>query len=185
MLQRLSEISGLLGFIPLKQVLESFELGQLSEERQIKVVTASIEMPSYEDYVREFGSWAAALALAGVLDNDAMVTERGTRCVALDGHACGSIAEKSIDDWFHIHGIPHEREPTYPPDPVLNPNGRMRADWKVDGALIEYAGMMQEPEYRLKMDIKQQLSEKLSIPLIVLLPNDLANLDMRLRQFLR
>jgi hypothetical protein len=88
-----------------------------------------------------------------------------------------------VDDWLSAHQIPHEKEPTYPYDPQLNPSG-MRADWKTGKSLIEYAGLMNEPEYAAKMEVKQALCDKFRIPLIVIEPEDILNLDKKLDQLI-
>ena len=109
--------------------------------------------------LKAFGSWLNALILAEVSTDGTRRTSRGIQCIALDGHKCLSLVEKTIDDWFTEHNISHEKEPAYPYHPHLNPS-KMRADWKVENVLFEYAGLMEEPAYALKMEesgVKQRI----------------------------
>jgi hypothetical protein len=180
MLNRLAELATVLGDVPSRAFVNNPDFAALSEEKQIAVVRALLSIPSYKTYVETFGSWLNALVLAGVLEDGTYRTSRGVRCVATDGHECFSLAEKAIDDWLSAHHIPHEKEPVYPYDSQLNPT-RMRADWKVREVFIEYAGLMSEPDYSAKMETKQKLSAKFGIPLIVITPEDMQNLDEKLR----
>jgi hypothetical protein len=52
----------------------------------------------------------------------------------------------------------------YPFDKTLNPNGLLRGDFYVDGVIIEFAGMMSNPEYASKMKDKSKLAKKNGIP---------------------
>ena len=85
-------------------------------------------------------SWLHLLRDAGVLAGDVLQTVRGYKCIAKDGHACNSLAELEIDNWFFLNGIEHEREPYYPLHEKYNPNTRLRADFKVQNTYIEYGG---------------------------------------------
>ena len=125
------------------------------------------------DYKEQFGSWLKALIAAGLLDNDALETSRGIRCVAADGHECHSLAEKLIDDWLHQAGIPHSREPHYPHHSKYNPNGQKRADWLVRNMFIEYLGLVGEPDYDQKTKTKVKLAKELGQKLICIKPEDL------------
>ena len=66
-------------------------------------------MPPYKLYVKAFGSWLNALILSDVLTDGTRHTSRGIQCIALDGHKCLSLVEKTIDDWFIEHNISHEK----------------------------------------------------------------------------
>jgi hypothetical protein len=180
MLNRLAELATVLESVPSRTFVNNPDFAALSEEEQITVVKALLAIPSYKTYVETFGSWMNALVLAGVLEDGTLRTTRGTRCVAADGHECLSLAEKTIDDWLSTRGIPHEIEPVYPYHAQLNPSGKMRADWKVGDTLVEYAGLMDEPEYAAKMETKQELARGFDLSLIILEPEDLLNLDQKL-----
>jgi len=129
---------------------------------------------------RKFGSWFTALARTGALPEGVLRTARGIRCLARDGHICHSLDEQRIDDWLHSHGLVHDREPVYPNHPDLNPSGKRRADWQVNQTVIEYFGLVGDPEYERKMDEKIMLAQQLGIPMIAVYPSDLEQLDKKL-----
>ena len=136
-------------------------------------------MPLQKKFVEVFGSWLQALMLAGILENGTQRMSRGVRCIANDGHICNSLAEKTIDDWLYSHNIHHEKEPFYPYHFRLNPT-KLRADWKAQNILIEFAGLMDEPDYAAKMKAKQEIAKEFGLPLIILEPEDILNLDLKL-----
>ncbi len=129
---------------------------------------------------RKFGSWFKALAETGILPDGVLITARGIRCLAQDGHVCHSLAEQQIDDWLFAQGLPHEREPSYPAHSTLNPTGRRRADWKVQNTFIEYFGLIGDSKYEEKMEEKIFLARYCNIDLITIYPSDIENLDQRL-----
>jgi hypothetical protein len=177
MLNQLATLATVLESVPLATFVKQPDLATASEEKQIAVVKSLLAMPSYSTYVETFGSWLKALILAGVLEDGTQPSGRGTRCIAADGHECLSLAERTIDDWLSAHDIPHEKEPLYPYHFYLNPSGRMRADWRVGETLVEYAGLMDEPEYAAKMETKQEIAAEFGFPLLLVLPQDILSLD--------
>lgn len=179
MITQVATLAAALESVPTAGFLNDPTLQGFSEEKQIDVVKALLDMPSYEAYVNEFGFWLRVLILAGILEDGTQRTARGTRCLAEDGHPCLSLGEKAIDDWLSGHNISHEKEPSYPYDSQLNPTG-MRADWKASEVLIEYAGLMGEPEYAAKMGLKRELCAKFGIPLVIIEPEDVLTLDKKL-----
>jgi hypothetical protein len=179
MLDRLTALAVALEGVPSATFVQNPTTVEFSDEKQIAVVKALLHMPSHKAYVDTFDSWLRALVLAGILEDGTQRMARGTRCVASDGHECLSLSEKTVDDWLSWHGILHEKEPCYPYDPELNPAG-MRADWEAKGTLIEYAGMMDEPEYAAKMKTKKKLCVKFNLPLIILEPEDVLSLNNKL-----
>ncbi len=109
---------------------------------------------------------------------------RGTAIPAVDGHPCGSMLEKTVDDFLHRHGIQHIREPSYPRDPELNANG-FSADWELaDGTLVEMWGMPDEPAYAEKMVTKRTLAKAYAIPLLEIFPPDVNRLRAIFADFL-
>lgn len=151
----------------------------ISEEGQISFVKLLMDMPSIDVYEKTFGSWFKTLLRVGILEEGSQRLSRGIRCIANDGHECNSLAEKTIDDWLHSHNIHHEKEPRYPYHFRLNPY-KLRADWKVQDILIEYAGLMDEPDYAAKMKAKQEVAEEFGLSLIIIRPEDILNLDEKL-----
>lgn len=183
MLARLRHLVEVLETIPTASFMRRPGLATLSEDKQTSVVRALLDTPPYAEYVSQFGSWFQALNKAGVLQDGQQMMSRGYRCIANDGHECYSIPEKMIDDWLSTRQIDHEKEPLYPFDSEINPSG-LRADWQVGDVLIEYAGMMDDPEYAMKMQNKQELASKYNVPLVVLEPEDLLSLDERLSELM-
>ena len=130
------------------------------------------------DHVKKkFNSWFEALAKTKALPNGVLVTKRGVRCMANDGHECHSLDEQRIDNWLCAHDLSHEREPYYPIHPILNPKGSRRADWKVGDTFIEYFGLIGDKNYEKKMDEKILLAAHSKLKLISILPSDIEKLD--------
>ncbi len=119
-----------------------------SEDSDFAEGLTMLRLPPYQQHVETFGSWLGAIKAAGLLqENGTLATVRGTRCIADDGHACHSLSKKTIDDWQSRHDVPHDREPFYPYHRQRNPAKRLRADWSVRNTFIEFAGMMDSPDY--------------------------------------
>jgi hypothetical protein len=124
---------------------------------------------------RESLAWTKVLIAAGLADEGVRMS-RGTVIPAVDGHVCGSMLEKAVDDFLDRFGIEHTREPAYPRHPELNVNG-YRADWQLaDGTLVEMWGMPDEPAYAEKMTTKRMLAEIFGIPLLEIFPPDVNRL---------
>jgi len=122
-------------------------------------------------------SWLKILTDSGVLSDGLLRTGRGVKCIAKDGHECNSLVELEIDNWLFSKGIPHQKEPLYPFHKEYNSSSRLRADFQVQQTFIEYAGLMDDPEYALKIEMKKKLALDLKINLIVIKPNNFKNLD--------
>lgn len=172
-----------LGFIPSQNVAGHCDLGAIGEtDRRDRIMAALVTLPSPDQCADALGidkgrgRWLRVLQAVGLVD-DAWRPGRGTFCLAADGHACRSLGERSVDDYLSRHGIAHEPEPDWPLHPELNPSSRLRADWRLaDGTFVEYAGMIADADYLAKIDQKHRLAEALSIPLIVITPDDLSHL---------
>jgi hypothetical protein len=126
------------------------------------------------------GSWFEAMVKSGALPEGTLVTPRGIRSIADDGHICSSGPERIIDDWLSEHGIPHDREPLYPYHPNHNPNGRKRADWLVEDTYIEYFGLHGNSEYDSRSQQKYLLAKSEGLKLIPVYPTDMADIDTAL-----
>lgn len=111
-------------------------------------------------------------------------TGRGVICPAKDGCFCRSLDEVRVDDWLYENGFSHEKEPSYPMHPVYNKLGRKRADWKVNGVLIEYAGLVSS-SYKSNLAEKLQLAKERGIEVVVLTSRDLPHLERVLLPRLR
>lgn len=184
MLTILREFCEAIKFIPSSSFMAQPKFFSLIEDDQVRAINIFLDMPLYKFYVNEFGSWFKALIQAGILDDGTQRLFFGTRCLAIDGHECASIAEKTIDDWMTNQNINHEKEPLYPYDQELNPGSKLRADWLVDNMLIEYAGLMNRKEYSEKMSRKELLANKHGLELIILTAEDLLKLDKKLGNLL-
>lgn len=149
----------------------------LTPSNHVEIFRVLKETPDYSIYIKKFGSYFKALIDAKLLDNNSRKTARGTQCLAIDGHECLSISEKIIDDWMHKNGIKHSKEPMYPKDVELNPNGLMRGDWLVNGEVfVEYFGLKGDPDYDNKILLKEQLAKKYKVTIIGLYHKDIKNL---------
>lgn len=87
------------------------DLIDVDEKTRLELLKLLKSKPSVQRVRDVFGSWLKALIAAGVLVNGTRETARGTQTVALDGHTCFSLGEKTIDDYLYKHGIQHDREP--------------------------------------------------------------------------
>jgi len=92
----------------------------------------------------------------------------GYRSVASNGMACLSMGERMIVEYLISQEIDFEKEPFYPKHDEFNPNGQMRADFKVKNLWIELAGMLEIPEYREKINKKKKLARSLGLDLLIL-----------------
>lgn len=80
---------------------------------------------------------------------------------------CHSLGEKTIDDWLTLNGIEHEREPMYP-------GTKMRGDFLVNDAIIEYFGLAGDDDYDKRIEKKRKLAAEGSLILVEIFPKDLA-----------
>ncbi|MGA2300735.1 MAG: hypothetical protein ABSG77_08570 [Candidatus Acidiferrum sp.] len=145
-----------------------YDLQGMDTTERLSVLRVLKDKPAEERVKELFGSWFHALLEAGLLDDGARRTTRGTQCLAKDGHICFSLGEKTIDDLLHASRISHDREPRYP-------DGNLRADFVVNGVFIEYFGLAGDPDYDLKTKQKQEHCKKHRINLISVYPKDLVS----------
>jgi hypothetical protein len=163
------EIAEALEFIPPQDFGESLaNLTHLSSRERAMAIGILERKPTVKRVKSLFGSWLGALCEAGVVEAGERKTARGTQCIARDGHICLSLGEKTIDDFLHSRHIDHEKEPGYP-------EGSYRADFKVDGILIEYFGLAGDPEYDARAGEKLNICRRHGIRLIPIYPKDLSS----------
>jgi hypothetical protein len=93
------------------------------------------------------------------------------KLVCADGHKVHSKDERAIDDWLHVRGIPHEREPKLK---------GMRPDWRVGNVYLEYWGMSGQQGYEARREEKLALYRKRRLRLVELFPEDLERLGAKL-----
>ncbi len=177
----LRDLTSVLQRIPAQGFGEGLDdFRSMDSGQRLAVLRVLQRKPTVRRVKELFGSWLKALIESGVLDDDARRTGRGIQCQANDGHVCLSIGEKTIDDYLFTHDISHEKEPAYP-------EGNYRADFAVNGVLIEYLGLQGDPGYDKKSEEKQRMCKKYGVALIVVYPSDLvsiAKLETKLGQFL-
>lgn len=142
------------------------DLIDLDLDTRIALISLLKNKPSTERVKDLFGSWLEALIYAGILENGSRETSRGTQTLAVDGHICYSLGEKTIDDYLHNNNIPHAKE-------VLYPGSNLRCDFCVNGSFIEYFGLAGNEEYDKKIAQKKNICEEQGILLIALYPKDL------------
>ncbi len=123
------------------------------------------EFNMYNEYKRRFGSWNAAIRLAGFRPNPIIFAYK---FIAQDGHSCDSFTEKIVDDWLYSRGVEHERSVPYG-------KSKFTADFKIlPNIVIEFFGLAGEQEaYDRNIEIKRNLCSELGWRLIELYPKDL------------
>lgn len=163
----LKELATITGSIPSQGLGHGInDFRYLNYEERLRLLTLLKRKPKVIRVKKVFGSWLNALIKAGILVNGARETSRGTHTLALDGHICYSLGEKTIDDYLSRNDIPHEREPKYP-------EGNYRGDFLVGSVFIEYFGLAGDPLYDAKSNDKIRLCKVHNIKLIILYPRDL------------
>jgi hypothetical protein len=167
----LKQLSILIQAVPRQGFGEGVDdLKYLSPEQRLAVLRLLGTKPSISCVKTLFTSWLHALVAAEVLESGARKTSRGTMCLALDGHTCFSLAEKTIDDFLFHHGIAHSREPHYP-------DSEFRADFEIEGSFVEYFGLAGNQLYDEKIQAKKQIAKMAGIKLISIYPKNLVNLS--------
>jgi len=146
------------------------DLKEFSADKRTAILKILSNRPSYKIIRATFGSWLHALIDAGVLMDGTRETPRGTHTLAIDGHVCLSLGEKTIDDYLFRKNIPHKREIHYP-------TTRYRTDFVVENVFIEYFGLAGNQEYDLKITEKRNLCKAHNIQLIEIYPKDLINVE--------
>lgn len=178
-----------LSFIPKSFVLKQFPTQKFyvkCDPEKVIPLLINYQMAWARDYKEEFGSWMKSLYAANILNEYTFIeTPYGYQCIAEDGHKCLSLNERKIDNFMNGNGIAHEKEPRYPSDINLNPNKRLRADWKAGEYFIEFFGLMIDEDYAENAEKKKKLAKKHNIKLISLYPKDLGNLEEKLSPMLQ
>jgi len=169
------------GFIPAagnqkrKVMSELFRSGIDVEELTFAMKVSSL-LPWKDSVSQLFGSWAHLLEEAGLL-TQSQRGRGGHRSIASDGHLCLSMGERAICEFLTKNGISHEREPMYPFDEVFNPNGSLRGDFLIGDLVIEFAGMMSNPDYAERMKSKEKFAKSRKIPWLKLETSSLTDLN--------
>jgi hypothetical protein len=170
-------LAAVLERLPPRQVEIHKLLPSLTTDQRVRLFQARENGPSVRRVKEVCGSWLQALVTAGLLEGGVRRTSRGTQCLAVDGHVCWSLGEKTIDDRLHSLGVAHSREPRYP-------EGNFRGDFLVGHTIIEYAGLEGHADYDQTTSQKKLLCARHGIKIVVIRPSDvveLPRLDEKLR----
>ncbi|MGD0020504.1 MAG: hypothetical protein ABSD62_14780 [Candidatus Limnocylindrales bacterium] len=157
--------------IPEQGLAQHISLGGVANDRRDAIMVGLIVAPA-ATYARKQigGTWLQVLQASGLV-GEAWRPARGTYCVAMDGHPCRSLAERTVDDFLSTHGMAHDTEPPYP-------GSTRRADWRLaDGTLVEYAGLLGDNEYAAKITEKRAIAAAAGVRLMILVPEDLTSLE--------
>lgn len=123
-----------------------------------------------------FRTWNEAVKAAGFKPNPVLFAYKH---IAKDGHKCDSFTEKIIDDWLYEKGIDHEREISYPENPLL------RVDFVTKNHWIEFFGLAGDlEEYDRLVKKKIAIAKKYRLSLLALYPKDLFPVN-HLENFIR
>ncbi len=141
------------------------ELRSFPLEQRIAIVHVLARKPTVARVNELFGSWLAALVKA-MLPDGTRPTARGTHSIAVDGHFCHSLAEKTIDDMLTRLGIEHTREDPYP-------EGSYRSDFRIKDVHIEFLGLAGNRAYDARTTLKRDLAARHGMPLVLLTAADL------------
>lgn len=165
----LNDLAALLGRVPVQNFGEGMkDLLDLELKSRLALLRLLQRKPTVNRVKQIFGSWLQALIEAGILEDGTRKTNRGIQCIAKDGHICLSLGEKTIDDFLFARKIPHEKEPRYP-------EGNFRGDFSVNAIIIEYFGLVGNPDYDAKILEKKRICKKHEIGLTAIYPEDLIN----------
>lgn len=174
--------SDFFGFIPRvgttkrRLIMQLRRTGVNGEDLDLALMAASL-LPWHETAKKMFGTWAHLLEAAELLEHRQR-GRGGHQSIASDGHLCLSMGERAICEYLTRKGIIHSKEPLYPADEKLNPNGLLRGDFLVGSIFIEFAGMMTNKEYAAKMSLKGKLAKLKGIPWIKVEGSQLEDLDL-------
>jgi hypothetical protein len=167
----LRELAAAIEGVPEQAIAATICIAGLPSDRRDRAMAGLIVAPNVDSAKAWAGTtWLQVLQTAGLV-GDAWRPGRGTYCVAADGHACRSLAERTIDDFLSAHHVAHDPEPRYP-------GSNMRADWSLPGGrYVEFAGMLSDAEYSAKIQAKRELAVRCGVELVVLVPEDLTDLE--------
>jgi hypothetical protein len=169
------------GYIPSvkyqkRKVMQQLNQAGIAQDELAYAMKVSSLLPWTGTAKELFGSWAHLLEEAGLL-SQRQRGRGGHQSIASDGHLCLSMGERAICEFLTKKSILHEKEPMYPIDEQLNPNGLLRGDFLIDTLIIEFAGMMSNPDYAEKMKTKEALAKSRNIPWLKLETSKLDDLN--------
>lgn len=139
--------------------------------------------PGIKAYTRVFGSFNKCLIQMGITPVCCETKNAySKKCISIDGDLCNSVEESMVDNALFYSNWAHEREVLYPYHEKYNQNAMKRCDFRViskNGNLvyIEYAGLINNEEYRKNIKTKIQLCKDNCLNIIVIYPYQLGQLD--------
>lgn len=148
---------------------------QSSPQERARVFQILSRRPDRDAVRNTFGTWFEAFAEAGIVDKDGERGYFGTRSVSSDGHVCLSMGERTICEMLTSAGIEHRHEPVYP-------ESRMRADFMIGEAFVEYLGLAGRADYDAKTERKRAHAKAHKLRLELVYPRDLAEQDRLLKR---
>jgi hypothetical protein len=174
------------GFIPgvkykKRKVIQQLNQAGISQDELAYAIKVSSLLPWTETVKEIFGTWAHLLEQAGLL-SQRQRGRGGHQSIATDGHLCLSMGERAVCEFLAKNNISHEKEPMYPLDEKLNPNGLLRGDFLIGTLIVEFAGMMGNPDYAARMKNKEALAKSRNIPWLKLETSELDDLNEMLAQ---
>ena len=178
--------SDFFGFIPRvgttkrRLIMQLRRTGVSGDDLDLALMASSL-LPWHESAKKMFGTWAHLLEAAELLEHRQR-GRGGHQSIASDGHLCLSMGERAICEFLTRNEIVHSKEPLYPSDEKLNPNGLLRGDFLVGSIFIEFAGMMSNKEYAERMKQKSKLAKLKNIPWIKIEGPQLENLSAMLEE---
>ncbi len=175
----LLEFVNFFGFVPSsnlgkRKIFAGLNNLRVEKDFMKEAIKIAALLPNKSEVCTQYKSWAHFLADCNQLTK---VGVFGTQSIASDGHHCLSFGERAICETLTKNKLNHDKEPYYPKDSELNPNGGMRADFKVGDCLIEFAGLMTREDYKQKMLIKKELATRHNIKLLVIEEISIETLD--------
>ncbi len=140
----------------------------------------SRDMPSEVTYRRYFGSFSKACIKCG-LTPVAKTFGKNIGCLSDNGDKCDSNAERVITNYMINNNIQYNKEVRYSDYIKDDRCFTKTTDWVVNGVFIEYFGMMSMDSYCKKTELKISILKDNNIPYVDLYPEDLKNLDTKLK----
>lgn len=144
-------------------------------ENRVRAFQILARRPTRDAVKAAFGGWFQAMAAAGIVDAAGERGYFGTRSVATDGHVCLSMGERTICELLTSAGVEHAHEPRYP-------DSKMRADFRIGHAYVEYLGLAGRQDYDEKTERKKAHAQRHGLQLELVYPRELGEQDRLLKR---
>lgn len=132
-------------------------------------------MPGILTYHRHFETYSNACEAAGLEVNPSMF-RRSYHLKSINGDICLSEKERLITNLLIYQGIGFQKEVMYK-DIINEYDEKMiRCDWLIgNNVVVEYFGMPEKEDYRIRMNEKIELCKTHGVQLIALYSEDISN----------